>query len=266
MEKIIFLDIDGVILSGNDLRKHGRRYLCPDRVKMINDLCEKTGAKVVISSSWRIIENIKLFFECFDLHDDWRTDNGKGCRGDQIERWINDHRVLSYVIFDDDSDMLETQKGNFIKTELDGLQLSHVEKAIEVLTDKNRYMVCSQISNYQDKPIIHMIKFPTYFEPKWYTTVISLTYFNSGKRKGASKRDTEIYRDRCCWSPNGLYSIKTYSEWEREQEHLSNFVSNGEYILRDLDQRNYEYIHHNSLWDFYEFIGFNRKKRRYNGT
>ena len=51
-EKIIFLDVDGV-LNCRDYINDATNDIDPSKVQMIADLCNKTNAKVVITSSWR---------------------------------------------------------------------------------------------------------------------------------------------------------------------------------------------------------------------
>ena len=51
-EKIIFLDVDGV-LNYRDYINDATNDIDPSKVQMIADLCNKTNAKVVITSSWR---------------------------------------------------------------------------------------------------------------------------------------------------------------------------------------------------------------------
>ena len=57
------------------------------------------------------------------------------CRGVEIDRWLWEHQdVTNYVILDDDSDMLLSQKKHFIKTHaLRGISKRDVEKAIKIL-------------------------------------------------------------------------------------------------------------------------------------
>lgn len=48
MQKIIFLDFDGVITT------MATRYaLCPHKCSLIQQVIDRTGAKIVVSSSWR---------------------------------------------------------------------------------------------------------------------------------------------------------------------------------------------------------------------
>lgn len=140
---IIFLDIDGVLNSGPwmnietaEAQAWWRRFgnhqislLDPKNVAVIAKLVHETGAKVVISSSWREAYSIELIKEMFS-HDVFfsinhiqefvdaiidRTplrkeclDNVK-CRGHEIQEWLNKttHKVESFVILDDQNDMKE---------------------------------------------------------------------------------------------------------------------------------------------------------------
>ena len=61
--KIVFLDIDGVLnhekfykdFHFNKIIKaqHRKNNIDPRSAKLVVDLCKQTGAKIVISSSWR---------------------------------------------------------------------------------------------------------------------------------------------------------------------------------------------------------------------
>lgn len=55
---IIFLDIDGVLNYLKPGSPHGStfgyaRHILPEKVDILNEILDKTGAKVVLSSSWR---------------------------------------------------------------------------------------------------------------------------------------------------------------------------------------------------------------------
>lgn len=162
--KIIFLDIDGV-LNYADLfapkyvkKSEGRSRLVPHQFERF-PICEKacarltelvnaTGAKIVISSTWRLgkddmqeLHATGVLDNC--LHEDWRTKsittNHNGIlmahRGVEIQEWLSRHpEVISYVILDDNSDMLPSQENNFVQTNFDdGLQDIHIERAKIIL-------------------------------------------------------------------------------------------------------------------------------------
>lgn len=160
--KVIFLDIDGVlnvISQGHDEfgPKFHQHFM--DNLRWI---VEETDAKIVISSSWRYagIEAMKgmwnkrgLAGEIIDVTPDCAKLVERGTfkyydaveRGHEIQQWIDEHPGIdSYVILDDDNDMLESQRENFVRTANNrnhpdcidigyGLTRKCAEKAIQIL-------------------------------------------------------------------------------------------------------------------------------------
>lgn len=63
MRKIIFLDIDGVLNSADHLdhTKHCNGYsdISPKKVKLLKKIVDRTGAEIVLSSTWRDLEKKK---------------------------------------------------------------------------------------------------------------------------------------------------------------------------------------------------------------
>lgn len=148
--KIIFLDIDGV-LNNYDMYHQGKKVpfkqLVPSCVKVLNDLIAKTNAKVVISSTWRMIETkesllAKLQAEGYehDIYDFTPQLGGSRVRGNEIKVWLDDNKnVSNYVILDDDSDMLLWQKDHFIWVDgWFGLTPTMAYKAEHILNNPNR--------------------------------------------------------------------------------------------------------------------------------
>jgi predicted transcriptional regulator len=134
---VIFLDIDGVFVTmetihqsyvdnGNrQMREDDRPYL-KKAVENLNRIVQETGAKVVISSSWRITRTIDEMRRIFAKNGivcdiigftanitDERYPDAR--RGAQIEDWLEFHPVKGYVIIDDSTDMLLSQMDNFVK-------------------------------------------------------------------------------------------------------------------------------------------------------
>ena len=139
--KIIFLDIDGVLNHEAFYKERfEKRYeegaiahpyseIDPKCVERLNNLCQETGAKVVISSTWRhsgldyckdVLEFHGFNGEIIDITPTCRC--GMCKRGNEIHQWIDDNResvgpyyqFTEYVILDDDSDMLYWQRNNFL--------------------------------------------------------------------------------------------------------------------------------------------------------
>ncbi|MCS2235553.1 HAD domain-containing protein [Bacteroides thetaiotaomicron] len=156
MSKIIFLDFDGVITT-----LKSKWTIDNEKVELVKQICDATGAKIVISSSWRrytleqTIEAIttretKIGHNPFPYpeyiiditsrmygfkYGNKETHYGL-CRGVEIDRWLWEHQdVTNYVILDDDPDMLLSQKKHFIKTHaLRGISKRDVKRAINILT------------------------------------------------------------------------------------------------------------------------------------
>lgn len=165
-EKIIFLDIDGVLATPEYL-KDGKWALNPEKQKLLGKILTKTDAKIVLSSSWRyenlektkeymraegFLFNNKLIGVTIRAHQ-W-LERGTGIhlsipRGVEIKQWIDTHihsdngknwerkklgKDFTYVILDDESDMLLEQKNNFvhIKSEI-GLTDDDVRSAVLIL-------------------------------------------------------------------------------------------------------------------------------------
>lgn len=120
MEKIIFLDFDGVVNNHRTfmLFDHNIKIdiFCLDLIK---EIVVKHNLKIVISSSWRTLglDFIKDKFNRVNrvdflnfLHDDWCTKNLSGKRGFEIEEWLKRHESIEkFICIDDDSDFLESQ-------------------------------------------------------------------------------------------------------------------------------------------------------------
>jgi hypothetical protein len=157
---LIFLDFDGVLNSQLwYVRTKGSREqddLDREAIGYLNDLVSTTGARVVVSSTWRLNRTIEELQEILGRNgftgevigktiDMRRGENGDSIlRGNEILAWIKDHQedcgvpywdYRRYVIFDDDSDMLYWQKDNYIKTDAYcGLTPNNCYHAKKILT------------------------------------------------------------------------------------------------------------------------------------
>lgn len=151
MNRLIFLDIDGVLNGENyynriidegvDLSDILNNF-DKEAIKILYRIVETTKAKIVISSTWRFQENIKEILENvgFNLDDIvGGTPRLRAPRGYEIQKWLMDNKDkldndLTYVILDDDSDMLDEQLHNFIRTSgRTGLTDFNADCAIRIL-------------------------------------------------------------------------------------------------------------------------------------
>lgn len=150
--KIIFLDIDGVlnsmqyIIRLNGLFDRPENQMDPEAVVRLNRLTDATGAKLVISSTWRIpflnegnldalsrmIRSYKITAEVVGMTPRKFTSN----RAQEISIWLHDTdlEVEQYVIIDDSVSDLDGLEDRLVATKFnDGIQDEHVEKAIALL-------------------------------------------------------------------------------------------------------------------------------------
>lgn len=115
--KIIFLDIEGVLVSFDSERLDGKAD--PACVARLNRLAESTGAALVVSSTWRSqgLDEIEAILREWGVtapvagitddlsYMDLTTTIGIQ-RGDEIGQWLDAHpEVEAFVILDDDDDM-----------------------------------------------------------------------------------------------------------------------------------------------------------------
>ena len=128
--KVIFLDIDGVLNSFSGLVKRGGQGLIGvfhEHEEILDWVLRLTGAKIVISSSWRKGKTLKEFqFKTFTYRSickaviDMTPSLGTGIRGDEIKLWLDKsgYSVEEFVILDDDSDM-SSLMDHLVKTKND---------------------------------------------------------------------------------------------------------------------------------------------------
>lgn len=116
--KTIFLDIDGVLNSAWTLERERGTFGIDKKMAVIfKHILRSTGAKVVLSSSWRlhkehreiVRKKVCRFIDCTP-HMPLMGGAEQMERGKEIKAWLDKHpEVTSYAILDDDSDMLPDQ-------------------------------------------------------------------------------------------------------------------------------------------------------------
>jgi len=152
--KLVFLDIDGVLATWWSYKNqrsgsvYGRRIIPfnPECVKHFNTLIERTGAKIVMSSSWRVgqlLENLQNLLAKEGVKGELIGDTPVLCfdpyarRGGEIREWMaaGGQRARSFVILDDEvTDIKSIFPGRFVHTSMvGGFQESDIQKAIDIL-------------------------------------------------------------------------------------------------------------------------------------
>lgn len=166
MIKYLFLDIDGVL--NHDVWFNSPSYknnqanwqvsmFDPACVERVNRILQETGAKLVVSSSWRDMKDLPEIFagvglptefdvtpyadviypDAFPITDFFSEETDiRYWRGSEI-KWYLDHNAkedYTYCILDDDCDMLDEQLEYFVSTSNpNGLTDKLTDKAIEIL-------------------------------------------------------------------------------------------------------------------------------------
>ena len=160
--KIIFLDIDGVLncetgylsgfctykdyIVGGEKEFHYQQFYPPSKI-LLNKLIDETGAKIVISSTWRMsgLDRMKKIWKSEEMSgevigvtpsfsnlavgdlrlgmprgleiDYWLKEKGFGninWSEDYQQEYIDKSGIENYIIIDDDSDMLYKQRKHFV--------------------------------------------------------------------------------------------------------------------------------------------------------
>ena len=154
--KVIFLDVDGVLNSehSHSIDKNDNwmeNEVSEMHIKWLKKIVDETGAKIVLSSSWRHYHPLAtgnpvitdpmfkvldrklgaVGLEIMSITPDFY---GK-MRGLEIDAWLNGNaNVDKYVIIDDDTDFTELQKPYFVNTTFKyGLTELLADKAINIL-------------------------------------------------------------------------------------------------------------------------------------
>lgn len=163
LRPVVFLDIDGVlnshtffrsrvtpeqaaemragpvVLRGDD--EQARAMIDPAAVEHLNTLIEKSGAEIVISSTWRHAFTMGIIRRA--LHANGFRHNRSiigqtpsygrgGDRGHEIQQWLDEANPAPdrFVILDDNEDMAHL-RGHLVRTHyVDGLKAEHVATAL----------------------------------------------------------------------------------------------------------------------------------------
>lgn len=153
--KIIFLDIDGVVNRRDTKERAPSKVIGVEQslIVYIKEIVDATGAKLVLSSTWRkdwafnLMDGKDWFylrdeFAKQDLHFlDYTPSHKDSNRGREIKEWLEstDYDITSYVIIDDEIfDIRDLHKGHMVKTSFnDGITKRGVDMAIEILSKQH---------------------------------------------------------------------------------------------------------------------------------
>lgn len=148
--KVIFLDFDGVLNSEKYVQNCGEYgvVIDPSRMFLLKQIIDVTGAKIVLSTSWRehwetnpsecnsTGQQINTIFGEYGLQITGKTPKLHLRREQEIKHWLDEHpEVENFVVLDDMFLGAEFLEGHFVKTSnyFNGLDETDVKKAIEIL-------------------------------------------------------------------------------------------------------------------------------------
>jgi hypothetical protein len=150
--RVIFLDIDGVLNSSEFMysetrpgyprrRRWPEEHLDPEKIELLNQIIDKTGAVCVLSSSWRILiqpHELEEVMAAMGFRGKIIDRTGScGGRGKEVRDWLLEHpEVERFVILDDDSQDMDPLKEHLVRTSWDGgLEGKHVEEVVRRLEE-----------------------------------------------------------------------------------------------------------------------------------
>ena len=154
--KVIFLDVDGVLNTNKTIRS----LACCREIKFVNarkvlrlrELVERTGAKIVLSSTWRFGALPNAFYlerealrelvaefkrlRC-PLWFDVTPYLPRAKRWQEINAWLITHDIKDFIILDDVGEELKPFADKLVLTDpKEGLTKERMEFAIQLLGEK----------------------------------------------------------------------------------------------------------------------------------
>ena len=145
--KVIFLDVDGVLNTIFTIRTtHGFTFVDTRKVLRLRNIVERTGAQLVLSSTWRLADT-PINKICYDIlkaeFERVRCPVWIDCtpyfpgrkRQVEIYSWLQQHaEVEDFIILDDLEEELRWYKDHLVLTnKFDGLTKERAELAIQML-------------------------------------------------------------------------------------------------------------------------------------
>ena len=238
---IIFLDIDGVLVTREVLRERNKFYA--PAVAALNSFCALTSCSIVVSSAWRIgrsVEELARLFKhngvALDVISKTESSSITSQRGEQILDWIEEHRYTGpYIVIDDeDFDIAPyIPAHNIIQVE-DGLSK-------EGLTRKH-------ISDYMER--LRVLNGATVIVDPWWLLCPLITYvdhmINTKKKRRedmCSPQDFsaievvvgELTRMRKTFTAENVYK-RIHNKHVRRDEDLTGFQESASGVSKEIRQ------------------------------
>lgn len=139
-QKVIFR-----LASSSQFALSSLRQLDPVAIQRLNRLIQESGAKIVISSTWRRLWNLAdlgtmLRAKGFlgEIVGQTPVERDFGCvseRGAEIQAWLDTQVAAPFVILDDDNDMGHLSERLVLTDAKVGLTDKDVDRALELLRE-----------------------------------------------------------------------------------------------------------------------------------
>lgn len=129
--KILFMDIDGPMIPSRAYKLPNQTKLVsvfdPCATAMVNELLKLSGARIVISSTWRE-HGVKDCSELLEtnginpdlLHPDWKTPcKLTSTRTQEIDLWLQEHPEITHYVAIDDEQLNANMLPGFVQCDMD---------------------------------------------------------------------------------------------------------------------------------------------------
>ena len=153
---VIFLDFDGVLSTDDYLDQlraanskthdYFGRLFDPECISCLRRIIKSTGARIVITSSWRNYLSTFQFILMWHIRKlpgilAGVVPQGSAYRGNEIDEWLKQHTNISrYAILDDmDSRQFKSDQSSHLVTtnHFKGLQPEHLPQTLSILAAKH---------------------------------------------------------------------------------------------------------------------------------
>lgn len=140
--RVLFLDVDGVLNSERWFAQEMRGNLLeldPAAVGMVQAIVHATGAEIVLSSTWRLVPDLRQQIQAVLPHTE-RTPRGSAFdrRSQEIRAWLDAHPdVTAFAILDDDADAgYDGLDAHFVQTDpKEGIRSADVVRVVKLLQE-----------------------------------------------------------------------------------------------------------------------------------
>jgi hypothetical protein len=146
--KVLFLDIDGVV-NNKRTKENFEGFLAidPAMAALVQRIVQNTGCEIVLSSSWRLFQNIRDEVERKICKFSDITPILHAPRGYEIKVWLTLHHpeIEHYAILDDADSILPEQRANFFQTTWESGLTEDIALAVE------KHLNEETINNFADR-------------------------------------------------------------------------------------------------------------------